>query len=494
MPLVVGVGRRWRRRPPTSAPGRRGPWRSGTVRIAPQSWPTRSIGRVDPVELAEQPVDVVVLGGAEAGRPRVAEAGQRRGRWTGGRCGRRMPSQMAAVSGTPCTKTITARTLPPMARLPRWTPISTRALGRTLLARQHLLERTDLAPADAGGAPRGDAGPGAPRPVPRLCGRGSTASSPVDLEAALLDRSLVRMVAMRGTIHLLTRRRRARPPSRSSSRCSTARWPATPSTRPRSPGSTSRPVSAFARKLLVEPLPIPACGQALAERFPDHDPAALAFACRNTVPLVQAPPRGLWGAHAARSPTWPPSTGSARSSATTTIDDVALRYLRAFGPATVADFATWTRLTRLREVFERARAAAPHLEGRDTGASCSTSPTVRSPTRTFRHPSGSCPSTTTSCSPTPTAAGSPAGSRPACTRPTSTGIGHVLVDGRVQATWRLEQDRERDPASSRSPTPASAERRPDGGRGRGPAGRCRSSLTARRRRVALVRVASSPRT
>ena len=28
--------------------------------------------------------------------------------------------------------------------------------------------------------------------------------------------------------------------------------------------------------------------------LPEHDPAALAFACRNTVPLVQAPPRGLW--------------------------------------------------------------------------------------------------------------------------------------------------------------------------------------------------------
>jgi hypothetical protein len=32
-----------------------------------------------------------------------------------------------------------------------------------------------------------------------------------------------------------------------------------------------------------------------------------------------------------------------------------MRYLGAFGPATVADASTWSRLTRLREVFERLR-------------------------------------------------------------------------------------------------------------------------------------------
>ncbi|HEY3428546.1 MAG TPA: winged helix DNA-binding domain-containing protein, partial [Acidimicrobiia bacterium] len=94
---------------------------------------------------------------------------------------------------------------------------------------------------------------------------------------------------------------------------------------------------------------------ALAETFPELDPAALAYACRCLLPLVQAPPRGVWG--------------QTRQVEVTTLDAwvgkpldpapsrarVWLRYLAAFGPASVADVSNWSRLTGWRKVVEESR-------------------------------------------------------------------------------------------------------------------------------------------
>lgn len=93
----------------------------------------------------------------------------------------------------------------------------------------------------------------------------------------------------------------------------------------------------------------------LADRFPDLDPAALAYACQMRLGLVQPPPRGLWGRGTqvrwTTAEAWLGRPLAVRSS----IDDVVIRYLRAFGPASVADVATWSRLTVLREVVDRLR-------------------------------------------------------------------------------------------------------------------------------------------
>jgi len=73
------------------------------------------------------------------------------------------------------------------------------------------------------------------------------------------------------------------------------------------------------------------------------------------VPMVQVPPRGVWrksgAVKFAALDAWvgrPLPTSVDR-------DEMALRYLGAFGPASVKDAQAWSGVTRLGEVFERLR-------------------------------------------------------------------------------------------------------------------------------------------
>jgi hypothetical protein len=96
-------------------------------------------------------------------------------------------------------------------------------------------------------------------------------------------------------------------------------------------------------------------GPMLAGRWPDRDEESLAQAVRYLLPLVQVPPRGVWGKSGLPRHTsaeiWLGRTmGRERSP-----DAMILRYLAAFGPATPADARTWCGLSGMREVFERLR-------------------------------------------------------------------------------------------------------------------------------------------
>ena len=87
----------------------------------------------------------------------------------------------------------------------------------------------------------------------------------------------------------------------------------------------------------------------LLERWPDQPPDSLAAALY-LLPVIQVPPRAVWaqGGPARWAPVDVP-LASARPEA------LVLRYLTAFGPATVMDMQNWSGLTKLREVFKRLR-------------------------------------------------------------------------------------------------------------------------------------------
>jgi hypothetical protein len=93
----------------------------------------------------------------------------------------------------------------------------------------------------------------------------------------------------------------------------------------------------------------------MAERWPGYDPSSLAYAVHNLVPVVQVPPRGVWGQKGL--PTWATTEQwlGRPVEAAPSVDNIVLRYLAAFGPAGTMDVQAWSGLTRLREVTDRLR-------------------------------------------------------------------------------------------------------------------------------------------
>lgn len=93
----------------------------------------------------------------------------------------------------------------------------------------------------------------------------------------------------------------------------------------------------------------------LAKKFPKGDERAMGYTARMHIPVVQVPDESDWGYPAAAdfvlAEQWLgtpiPSDG--------TPDELVLRYLAAFGPASVTDAQTWSALPKLKEVFERLR-------------------------------------------------------------------------------------------------------------------------------------------
>jgi hypothetical protein len=93
-------------------------------------------------------------------------------------------------------------------------------------------------------------------------------------------------------------------------------------------------------------------GKLLAGRWPGADPDMLAYAATHHLALCQVPPRGMWGRSGPAAGT-PVESWLGTPLRSVPVDALVLRYLGAFGPASVADIQVWSGLTRLREVAER---------------------------------------------------------------------------------------------------------------------------------------------
>lgn len=234
--------------------------------------------------------------------------------------------------------------------------LSDRAVNRATLARQWLLERRRGAGPDAvTEAVEHLVGLQAQEPLDPYLALWSRLDGfePTVLGDRLEDRTVVRIVTMRGTIHLHTAADAAaiRPVVQPVMDAEASRHPdARHVVDDRLPAALEQ-----GRRWLDEsPRTLAELRALFAEADPDRHAAGLAYACRTHLPLVQVPPRGVWGrsgtVRLAHLETW---TGQTAPS--TTIDELALRYLGAFGPATPGDLTAWCRLTKLRPVLERLR-------------------------------------------------------------------------------------------------------------------------------------------
>lgn len=230
-------------------------------------------------------------------------------------------------------------------------PLTDRQLNRATLARQMLLERSDMGIVEAVEWLLGLQAQQTHDPYIGLWSRlnGFTHDA---LTALIVDKHLARATTMRGTLHLHSARdligmRQLIQPVLE------RMWQS--NFRRRFGDNDQQKVLAAAIEVVDrEPMTSGQIGKALADKFPTAEPLSMTVLLQVRETMVQVPPTRIWGSgHSpllVRAPKYlPPTTG------TLDLTTLVRRYLAAYGPASVNDMQSWCGLNKLGEIFEAIR-------------------------------------------------------------------------------------------------------------------------------------------
>jgi Winged helix DNA-binding domain len=229
--------------------------------------------------------------------------------------------------------------------------LSRRALGRATLARQLLLERSDLPPVRA---IERLAGMQAQAPLSPYVGlwtrlHGFEAQQLADL---LRRRTVVRATLMRVTVHLVTARDALawRPILQ---QVADGGWRGSQWSKQIGTADPAAVLAAAREWIDVDAVGRTELGNLLGQRFPDADPYALGGTVMYLQPTVQATPRGVWGEGGPTKLRSMQSWLRRELDPAPSVDDLVLRCIGALGPMSVKDVQAWCGLTRLSEVVDR---------------------------------------------------------------------------------------------------------------------------------------------
>jgi hypothetical protein len=231
--------------------------------------------------------------------------------------------------------------------------LSRRALNRALLARQMLLRRVRLSASTALERLVGMQAQAPNLPYVGLWAR-LEGFQPEELSDLVRSKRAVRTSLMRNTIHLVTTRdalalKPLFQPLHERGFLKGSPW-----------GRLAKDVDPKAlldagREIMGErPLTVAQLARLLAPRFPGHDQVALAYGVRYMLPMVFTTPRGIWNGRGLVTLTTVEAWLGRTEGPTIEPDELVLRYLAAFGPASPADMRAWSGLA-LRPAFERLR-------------------------------------------------------------------------------------------------------------------------------------------